>query len=76
MVLGRACDGSKGKEVLWIDFQNGDTSDPEGPGIPNSLQHCGGCSGKGIDTGSLSSIGNATCIGMGDMISQQSVLCG
>ena len=59
-----------------MNFHNGERSDPGGPSLSNSLQHCGGCSDKDGSAGSLWAAGNTEWFDMGGRISQHSVMCG
>ena len=56
-------------------FQNGDSSDPGGSGLPHSLQHSGGCSGKGSFAGIFSPEVGEAWVGVGGGISQHSAIC-
>ena len=67
--------GAEGGEVLWVDFFNGERSDPWGPGIPNSIQHCGGHIGKGGASGIMWATGIASWVEMVSGRANYSVLC-
>ena len=58
-----------------MSFQNGEKSDPGGPGLPNILQHFGGRGGKVGAYVSLRYTGSVVWVGMGGGRVQHSVMC-
>ena len=51
--MGQTKKGNEVQEIIWATVPDGDRGDTRVPGLPDYLQHCGGCSSNGSPTGIL-----------------------